>query len=427
MQAIILAGGRGTRLGSITETIPKPMVPVHGKPLIAHQIETLARQNFKEVIVLTGYLGEVLEEFLGDGSKWNINIRIIKEHEPLGTAGCLRQIKSLVNSTSLLIFGDIFFDVDLELFIAHHIKTDALVTIAVHPNDHPFDSDIVEIDEDGYVQDFLSKKSPRTTYGNNVMSGIFVISASIFEHIPGSGKQDFTEDFLIPLVKKNVKVASYRTSEYMKDLGTLERLEKVEMHYKSGITMRRSKRMKQKAIFLDRDGTINRHVGLLSLIEYFELLPGVSQAIRAVNNSEYLCICITNQPVIARNLCNLDDLNKIHKKMEMLLGQEGAFLDAIYFCPHHPDKGYPEERPEYKIECNCRKPKPGMVLRAMEDYNIDLGSSFVIGDQEVDIKLAKTCGMQGLLVNNNKLDVNGYGFKTFPDLPLAIQFILGQK
>ena len=158
---------------------------------------------------------------------------------------------------------------------------------------------------------------------------------------------------------------------------------------------------KQKAIFLDRDGTINKYVGFLRDIEQFELLDGVTDAIKKINESGYLCIVVTNQPVIARGEVTYEQLDEIHNKMETLLGLEGAYLDGIYICPHHPHKGYEGEIPELKIDCDCRKPKPGMLLRAAKDFNIDLQKSYMVGDSESDILAGKAAGCKTVLIGED--------------------------
>lgn len=131
------------------------------------------------------------------------------------------------------------------------------------------------------------------------------------------------------------------------------------------------------------------------------MIDGVSEAIKKINASGYLAIVVTNQPVIARGEVTFQELEEIHNKMETLLGKEGAYLDAIYYCPHHPHKGYEGERPELKIECDCRKPKPGMLLKAAEDYNIDLSQSWMIGDGENDVKAGINAGCKTVLLSNS--------------------------
>ncbi|MHB1275963.1 MAG: D-glycero-alpha-D-manno-heptose-1,7-bisphosphate 7-phosphatase, partial [Candidatus Humimicrobiaceae bacterium] len=158
---------------------------------------------------------------------------------------------------------------------------------------------------------------------------------------------------------------------------------------------------KRPAIFIDRDGVINKEINLLCKADDFELISGVASAIKKINDSGYLAVIVTNQPAIARNLIDFNGLRQIHNKMEWLLGKQGCYLDAIYFCPHHPDSGYPEERREFKVNCDCRKPKPGMILCAAEELNIDLEKSFIIGDRESDILAGKNAGITTVLVKIN--------------------------
>ena len=154
-------------------------------------------------------------------------------------------------------------------------------------------------------------------------------------------------------------------------------------------------------MFLDRDGTINKYVGFLRDIGQFELIPGVAEAIKKINESGYLAIVVTNQPVIARGEVTTSELQLIHNKMETLLGEEGAYFDAIYYCPHHPHRGYPGEIEALKIDCDCRKPKPGMLLQAAKDFNISLEDSWMIGDGENDIKAGKAAGCRTALIGTD--------------------------
>ena len=186
-------------------------------------------------------------------------------------------------------------------------------------------------------------------------------------------------------------------------MGTPERFHQVESDFKSSIVEAKNLHHKQKAIFLDRDGTINKYVGFLRNIDDFELIDGAAEAIKKINESGYLAIVVTNQPVIARGEVSWDELNEIHRKMQTLLGRDGAYLDGIYICPHHPDKGFAGERPEYKIACDCRKPKPGLLLRAAKDFNIDLSQSYMIGDDARDVEAGQNAGVRDSpMVETNK-------------------------
>lgn len=173
----------------------------------------------------------------------------------------------------------------------------------------------------------------------------------------------------------------------------------MEEDYKAGRVTGKNLANKQKAIFLDRDGTINKYKGFLRDIDEFELIVGVSEAIKKINALGYLVIVITNQPVIARGEVSFEELNEIHNKMETLLGLDGSYVDGIYFCPHHPHRGYQGEVPELKIECDCRKPQPEMLKKAAKDFNIDLSESIMVGDGENDVLAGKAVGCKTILLN----------------------------
>ncbi len=193
-------------------------------------------------------------------------------------------------------------------------------------------------------------------------------------------------------------------------MGTPERYEKVQRACKNGLLNARNLLNKQKAIFIDRDGTINKYIPFLNSIAEFELIPGVSDAIKKINESGYLAIVVTNQPVIARGELTIHELSEMHKKMETLLGLEGCYINDIFVCPHHPDKGFEGEVEALKIDCNCRKPKPGLLLAAAEKYNIDLTQSWMIGDSPCDVEAGNQAGCYTAYIgkedNGQKLTVS---------------------
>lgn len=155
---------------------------------------------------------------------------------------------------------------------------------------------------------------------------------------------------------------------------------------------------KNKCIFLDRDGTINVYKGLISKPEDIELINGACEAIKLINRSDYLCIIVSNQPGVAKNLCSLKEAWEINEKLMELLDKKGAYVDDIFICPHHPDRGFPDENKEFKIKCSCRKPDTGMIELAQKKYNIDLSKSFIIGDSTIDIQTGINCNIKTILV-----------------------------
>lgn len=401
MRAVIMAGGKGTRVASVNSAIPKPMLPICGKPVLLHQIECLRRQGITEITLTIGHLGDQIRDHFGDGSSYGVQIDYIREKEPLGTAGALYYLKGKVTDDFLLINGDLIFDVDFHRLMDFHKQHKAMVTLLTHPNDHPYDSGLILTDRDSRVTGWLTKEDKREWYHNCVNAGIHVLSPALLEKMDKPKKIDLDREILKPMIPSG-QIFVYRSPEYVKDMGTPERIAQVERDLETGLVQRKNLSQKQRAVFLDRDGTINKYVGFLRKPEEFKLLDGAAKAIRKINRSGYLAIVVTNQPVIARGEVTWEGLDEIHRKMETLLGQEGAYLDDIFICPHHPDKGFPGERPEYKIDCDCRKPKPGLLLQAAEKYNIDLSESWMIGDSVRDEAAGKAAGCRTILADATK-------------------------
>ena len=406
MKVVIMAGGKGTRISSVASDIPKPMIPVEGKPVLEHEIECLRQQGFTDIVITVSHLGSIIMDYFGDGSKcspvtgkpFGVSISYFNETVPLGNAGALFHLKDQLTEDFLLLNADAVFDIDFNRFVAFHKKKGGLVTLFAHPNNHPYDSGLLVADENGAVTQWLTKEDDRPQwYENRVNAGLHVISPVLLEQTIDTPKIDLDRQLLKPLAGSG-KMFVYDSPEYVKDMGTPDRYTAVCKDFATGKVQARNLRNKQKAIFLDRDGTLNAYVGFLRNIDEFVLLPGVADAIKKINSSGYLAILVTNQPVIARGEVSLEELKEIHNKLETLLGQEGAYLDGIYFCPHHPHKGYEGERPEYKIDCNCRKPKPGMLLKAAEDFNIDLSVSWMVGDSQSDVLAGKAAGCKTALI-----------------------------
>lgn len=401
MKAVIMAGGKGTRLESLTKgEIPKPMIPIKEKPLLLWQIEELKRYGIVDITMIIGHLGEKISEYFGNGEKFGVNIYYILENKPLGTAGAFYYLKDrLKDEYFLLLFGDIFFNIDIDKMEAFHKAKKAKVTLFAHPNSHPYDSDLVETDADEKVICFDSKNNKRDYwYDNMVNAGIYILDKSVCEKVHEAVKTDFEKDILALMAASGEAIYAYKSPEYVKDVGTVDRIKKAVTELDAGLIARKNLSNKQAAIFLDRDGTINKLDNFIYRAEDFELEEGVIEAIGNINSSGLLAIVITNQPSVARGLCDISDIDYIHKKLKTLLGKEGVFLDDIFYCPHHPDKGFPEENPLYKVDCECRKPKTGMIELAKEKFNIDLSSSYMVGDSSMDIELAKRAGLKSVLV-----------------------------
>lgn len=414
MKVVIMAGGKGIRISSVAKDIPKPMIKIENKPVLEHEIECLREQGFTDLIITVSHLGHIIMEYFGDGGKvspatgqpFGVHIEYFMEEVPLGNAGALYKLKEQLTDDFLLLNADAIFDVDFNRFVNYHKAKGGLVTLFTHPNSHPYDSGLIIADQDGMVEKWLTKEDERPKYyKNRINAGLHVISPKVLEMKISTPQIDLDRQLLKPLAGTG-KMFCCDSPEYVKDMGTPDRYESVCKDFREGRVHAKNLKNKQNAVFLDRDGTINKYVGLLRNIDEFELIPGAADAIRKINASGYLAIVVTNQSVIARGEVSLEELTEIHNKMETLLGAEGTYLDAIYYCPHHPHKGYEREVLELKIDCDCRKPKPGMLLKAAVDFNIDLSQSWIVGDGENDIKAGQAAGCKTALLGAGEYGQN---------------------
>ena len=402
MKVVLMAGGKGTRISQLFPDIPKPLIQIENIPVLEREICSLRDQGFTDIVLTVGYMAEKIQSYFGDGSNFRTHISYFFEDKPLGNAGALFFLD--LKEDFLLLNADVLFDVDFNRMVKYHKEKGGLVTLFTHPNFHPYDSGLIIAGKNGEVEKWLAKEDEKPKYyKNKVNAGLHIISPKVLEmsgikkdnigkEIDGEiVKVDLDRQILKPLCRTHTMFC-YDSPEYVRDMGTPERYETVCKDFKKGIVQAKNLKNKQKAIFLDRDGTVNHYVGFLRNIDDFQLTSDAVEAIKLINASGYLAIIVTNQPVIARGEITYSQLQKIHNKMETELGKQGAYLDEIYFCPHHPHKGYKGEIPGLKIDCDCRKPKPGMLLKASEDFNIDLAQSYMIGDGDNDVQTGINAG-----------------------------------
>jgi histidinol-phosphate phosphatase family protein len=388
-QVVIMAGGRGTRLGDLARSTPKPLIEIGGTPNIEHQIGLAKKHGFTKALLLVSHMADAIRDYFGHGERYGIKIAYSIENPPLGTAGALLAAADLLDKQFLLLYGDVFVDCDLTRIVDEHIRHDPVLTMVTHPNDHPHDSDIVETDATGRIVTMHAKGRPDDLWvPNNVNSGVAVLNRAILSVIRPGQYLDLASQVYPRNLDLNMR--AYRSSEYFKDFGAPERLADIRADFVSGRID--SFRRPRPTVFLDRDGVINKLLDHLHHPDQLELIPGAAHAIQRLNRAGHLVIVVTNQPVVARGDCTVETLRIIHNKMETLLGREGAWVDAIYYCPHHPDGGFAGEVAELKIDCDCRKPKTGLYEQATRDWSIAMGESWVVGDSFRDILSGKRMG-----------------------------------
>jgi len=430
-QAVILAGGKGTRLAARLEGRPKPLVDLGGVALLEHQIRLLRRYGFTEILILVSHRAERIVRFCEERDNWGLAIRCIDDGEPRGTAGAVLGVLERLAGDSLVVYGDTMLAVDLARFERFpRADPNAAATLFLHPNDHPHDSDLVELDDDARIRAFHPyPQEPSRDYPTLVNAALYWVRRDRLA--PGReapGPLDFARDLFPAMLEAGLVLRGYRSPEYIKDCGTPERLDRVAADLASGRIERASLAHPQRIVFLDRDGTVNAEVDHLREPDQLELLPGAGAAIRRLNRAEYRCCVVTNQPVVARGECSFDGLRAVHDRLETALGRDGGYLDRIYVCPHHPHGGFAGERPELKRDCDCRKPRTGLIERAAADFNLDRDASWLIGDTTVDLETARRAGLKSVLVETGYagLDYRHWAEPDFVagDLAAAVTLIL---
>lgn len=430
-QLVILAGGRGTRLARELGDVPKPLARVAGRPILGHQLALAKQHGFTDVRLLTCYRADVIEEQFGDGSRWGVSVRYHVENEALGTAGAVLAALPELADRFAVLYGDTVLDVDLDRLWRHHAEMGADASLFVHPNDHPHDSDLVEVDAGGWVRALHPHpRAPGAYLRNLVNAALYVVERDALQPwSPPGEKLDFAQDLFPRMLANGARLYGYRSREYIKDMGTPSRMVRVEADLESGLVQKLALRNACQAVFIDRDGTLNEEVGRIHSPEQLVLVGGAAAAVRSLNREGLLAVVITNQPVIARGDCTEAELDRIHGRLETLLGAEGAYLDGLYYCPHYPEAGFPGERPELKIACGCRKPEIGLIDKACDDLGIRRQASWMIGDRTADLKAARDAGLRAVLVRTG----HGGRDRMFPvrpdyeffDLADAVAFITG--
>ena len=399
-QAVILAGGKGARLASVLKGLPKPLVDVCGKPLLLHQLELLCAHGFTDAVVMVNHRADAIREWLVTVDL-PIAVRLIDDGEPRGTAGAVLAALEELEPEFLVLYGDTMLCVDLDRFWAwHHAVPRADVSLFLHPNDHPHDSDLVEVDETGRIVAFHPYPHPADAWlPNLVNAALYVVRREgLRAWSESAGPLDFAKDLFPRMLAAGATLRGYASPEYIKDAGTPDRLQRVRNALASGAIRRASLNEPQRAVFLDRDGALNVEHGLIRRPEDLEVFPFAGSAIRRLNEAEWRTVLVSNQPVIARGEVTEAELRRIHARLETEIGRDHAYFDRIYICPHHPDRGFPGERVELKIRCDCRKPEPGLIFQAQKDLNIDLVRSWCVGDATADLGAAERAGVSSILV-----------------------------
>lgn len=374
MEAIILAGGFGTRLAHIVKDVPKPMAPVANRPFLEYILDYLEKNGITRVVLATGYKHDNIEKYFGNTYN-GIELLYSVEDTPLFTGGAIKKALTACEDDNIFIInGDTYFDVDLNRMKEFHNLNNADITVAskLMYNFNRYGTVTLQGDK------IIKFKEKEYTEKGLINGGIYLINRNLL----GSVEQDkfsFEQDIMEKKVLE-MSIYSFISDGYFIDIGVEEDYYVAQDYF-----------AKNKALFLDRDGTINVDIGHLHRPEDLIFIEGMPQLIKKYNDLGYKIIVITNQAGIAKGYYTEEDMHRLHNFMNNELESKyNAKIDAFYFCPHHPD---------FTGECNCRKPKTGMLEEAIKDFNIDVSQSLLIGDKPWDIECGERLGVKSYFVD----------------------------
>lgn len=382
-QAVILAGGRGERLRPFTDNMPKPMAPVLGRPFLEHLINMLKDNGIQEVVLLTGYLGEKIEEYFGNGEKFGVRIKysqipLLNEQGQENESGMrLKSAENILDDKFLLMYCDNYWPLNLRKLFNFYDKQNVSVSVVVYTNKDKMTKNNVLVDYNNRIVKY--DKSRQDEFLNGVDIGFFIIDKKIFQMFPKNNFQ-FERDIIPQLVTRK-QIAGFLTDQKYYSISTPERIKLTEEFLSP-----------KKVIFLDRDGVINKKAGKADYIkkwEEFEFLPGAVEGLKILSENNYDVYIVSNQPGVARGVMTEKDLLMIHEKMKKELIKNGAKIKGIYCCLHG-----------WYDDCECRKPKPGLLLQAAKENNLDLSKIIFIGDDIRDILAGEAAGCKTALVED---------------------------
>jgi len=384
-QAVILAGGMGTRLGALTLETPKPLLPIGGQPFLDYVVWNLRRFGINRLLFSVGYLSESIIEHFGDGQRFGVTIDYAVEPRPMGTGGALKLATDRLDQEFLVVNGDTLFDVnylDLTLSLKTH---GSLAGIAMRHITNTGRYGAVNV-VDGLIQDFSEKSKGGPGLING---GVYVMRREALERLPDGPCS--LEKNLFPGLAFERQLAGRAYSGFFIDIGlpaTLHEGDRLIPQWK-----------KKRAVLLDRDGVINVDYGYVHDQEKFVWIEGARDAIKWLNDNGYLAIVITNQAGIARGYFSEDEFLSFTSWINNELRMSGAHIDATYFCPHHPTEGIGD----YRKACGCRKPGSDLIQDAITEWDLDVQHSILIGDKESDLIAGRNVGIQSVLFNQGNL------------------------
>ena len=410
MQAVIICGGKGTRLKALIGNKPKALVKFNKKENLKILIEILKKNGIKNFLFLVNNFEHEIKKFLKENYKDNFIVK--KDENYFGTGGCLYDAKKHLQKNFLIVYSDLFIRFNFKNFIKKSALSKSIFSCVVHANNHPFDSDTVDLDRNYNIKKIYKKNS---TYHkiNNAISGVYFAKKKFlsFFYFKKGRSYDLVNDILPYLIDRNHRIFAYKTIEYIKDFGTPERIKDIKKDIKINKIKNLDFSYKSKAIFLDRDGVINQENKKVKNLKNFKILPNINKAIKKINNNKIPCFIISNQSGLARKQFTLFDLLKIISKLDNYLSVKKAYIDDFLICPHYDNLKY--KNTNFSFFSKFRKPNPGMIASLASKYGINIKKSYFIGDTDIDVLTGKKIGLKTILVEGPK--IKDYKFNIKPN------------
>ena len=427
MQAVIICGGKGSRLKSTIGNSPKALVKFNKKANLKRQIEILKKNGFKNFVILVNNYEHEISNFLKKNFKDKFIIH--KDKDYYGTGGCLYSAKKYLKKNFLILYSDIYFNFNFKNFVKYCIKKKSILSCVVHANDHPYDSDTVSKDKNFFIKKIIKKKSHQNKI-NNAISGIYFANKNFLNKVKfiKNNTYDLVNDIFIKLIEKKSRIYAFKSIEYIKDFGTPDRISRVKSDIKLNKIKNLAYSYKTKAVFLDRDGVINKESKSIKTIKNFKIFPSSLLAIKKLNKNKIPCFVVTNQSGLAKGEFTLSDFFKVSFKLDKKLSKIGAYIDDFLVCPHFTNKNFKNLNESFFS--SYRKPNSGMINTFVRKYGIHRNKSYMVGDSDRDILAGKNAGLKTILVKSPK--INDYKINVKPNfrtnnLKQAVDLILKSK
>lgn len=391
-QLVVVAGGKGSRLKNILLDKPKILIEVKGLTLLERYLDLAVKNQIKNIFFILGCGSEdVIKSIKTLRSKYSVKIEYVVEDSPLGTAGGLIRYVNKLDNEFFLQYGDLVVDIDYNSIKNYFEKFNCDFSMICHPSSHIYDSDIVKIDSDLNLLKIYRKPHPNSLRERNLVnSGVYLFKKDCFLNLKlVNAPIDLDADLIPLLLSQNKKCKVIRNLWFIKDIGTVDRLATIDK-----MQLPINGNYRKPAVFLDRDGTINKHDGHITQIKQISIYNDVFESLKNWNKANYWVFIVTNQPVVAKGMVTLAELQDIHNNFDYMFSKYNCYVDDYFICVHHPETGFENEVKELKIECNCRKPNTGLIEKALNNYPIDLDNSFYIGDTWRDEQLAYKMGLK---------------------------------